>query len=709
MQMESLVKELPTRTAHLYRSLWQRYVLWVEREEKQHGNGNSDDNDNDNDNDNGQRVPGKLSVALVVGFLLSDVDLAKDGQAVSDAMVWFARAFKFAEIARLQEWMRLVTKVVSFDPHQNQFLLDKLSINLWNPATETLQSKHFKNCQDKLKLLLDFQWKFKTNLSFEQRAAISLSDLRVTTEGPCSIYHYQDPSFVLIPDFHSPFTCPVFTMAVYYYLRFHGVKKYYKGDGFNILSELDHVPIVRGKSLDQYPRELTLGNWYPVFFKYCQLPYTKKDWFQVNHEWPQFPSSHLDSLPDLDLFAGTPTVFVTKMNRTVFHECPDVDIALFPNDIPDHFKPIFHLLNSVLVRNLPLLYQVFPEHDIFLDPELKTPQCIAYLAGTFEFDPQKEILSLLVDKKNESSHRTNAVDVNVTKIEPNGSLNHELNNNSGFSPDEFKSQMQQLIQLQTSASFSQMINVFLEIFNRLEFKRSNKQFVIDLLNSCKKNINQQIKNTTLSDAQSQWEQDESNVENASFFEPKLKKHKPNYEEELSDEENIEELTQLVNQVITRQFNENLQQQTDRIISTIQPTLRQMVHEEVAQFLNGSSNNTAPNTSNETHELQMETFQMDANSNDIQSIILEWFTPNPECVHTMNKKHGNAWRLNEPNRSLYKMKKPIVQYYIHLINVAKFDKFEAFKRLELLLLEHKSIELLSNYLDSKKGQNYANVT
>lgn len=101
--------------------------------------------------------------------------------------------------------------------------------------------------------------------------------------------------------------------------------------------------------------------------------------------------------------------------------------------------------------------------------------------------------------------------------------------------------------------------------------------------------------------------------------------------------------------------------------------------------------------------------MNPDCSDIKSIILEWFTPNRECVHSMNKKYGNKWRLTEPNLSLYRIRKPIVQYYIHLINVENLNKFDALNKLEAVLEKHHSVPLLSSFLEKAKKNGYASVT
>ncbi|CDO94265.1 unnamed protein product [Kluyveromyces dobzhanskii CBS 2104] len=746
-RLESLLKELPTRTAHLYRSIWHRYTQWLETIPE------VDTSD----------VKLTLSQKWVIKYIISHGDLANDPLPTCDAMIWFARALGLedSEVLELQQWLHGLVKLLEFDYSNVNGFLEKISINLWNPNTDSLQSKHFKTCQDKLKLLLDFQWKFSTNISFEDRTTVSLRDLRCVMDsenGKCGLAHPRNPSFVLIPNFQSPFTCPVFTMAVYYYLRFHGVKKYYKGDGYQIIfSQFEHVPIIRGKSLDQYPRELTLGNWYPTIFKYCQLPYTKKNWFQVNPGWPQFPNStdrqsvdsalegHLAESDSLNTI-GVPDFYIERLNRTKFEPCPQVQIRLFPTDLPSDVQPIFDLLNSVLVFNLPLLYRVFPTHDIFLDPSLKTPQNLGFITGTLPLDIklQEHLLAQIIDKNGAVAELVPGMiktDHNEYAVAPLGTTFEAGESQVAF--EEVRSELGKLIRLQTSTAFSQLITVLLEIFQRLDFKRSNKQFVLELLQSCRTDVKHGIMNanSVVPDSAAQNSADEnsddegvnhrgkkgpydaiaynSDEDSESEYEPSMKRSKPNYvEEPLSEDENMEELAQMVNQLITRKFNENLEQQTDRIISSIQPTLREMVRAEVAEALNTCVRDATPISSankkscdeNYQNSSPLEySFEMSEDCSNIQSIILEWFTPNPECVHSMNKKYGNKWRLSDPNRKLYKQRKPIVQYYIHLINTEKLDKFDAFNKLESILERYQSIEDLSSFLDSSKKTGYVSVT
>ena len=758
-KIESLLKELPTRTAHLYRSIWHKYTQWLQEQ-------NQDEVAND--------LEYVLSYKLITTYIVSHDDISKDPSLVCEALIWFARALEVDEqtVTQLREWLHCLMKVLSYDSSNMVHVLQKISINLWNPNTDSLQSKHFKTCQDKLKLLLDFQWKFSTNLSFEDRTSVSLKEIKCIHDPEnrkCGLAHTSQPNFVLIPNFDSPFTCPVFTMAVYYYLRFQGVKKYYKGDGYDVLSEFEHIPIIRGKSLDQYPRELTVGNWYPTIFKYCELPYTKKNWFQRNPEWPEFPDmskirstplerssrgqgqnesgvsfTDSDSGSDTEYTFGIPNFMIEKMNRSKFQPCPNVRIQLFPTDLPANLQPVFDLLNSVLVTNLPLLYKVFPSHDIFMDPTLKTPQNIAFLTGnrTLDIESQQSILSMVIDKKGIASELAPT----LIKSDPNenGLLTYrspEVPENITNSLDEIKSELQNMIQLQSSVGFSQLITVLLEIFQKLDIKRSSKQFVIELLQSCKNDMKRALSNPdpnyillksddngnnlgALNDSSPELENENNIFESMDEQGPLRKKSRPNYAEDPpSDDENMEELAQVVNQLITRKLNENLAQQTDRIISSIQPMLRDMVREEISLALNTSNtehysesnNDTKEKTSNKSKNSISPSFstendfEMKPECNDIQSIILEWFTPNPECVHSMNKKYGNKWRLSDPNKSLYKMRKPIVQYYIHLINEEKLNKFDAFKRLELLLDRYGTIQTLSEILESEKKNSYASVT
>lgn len=699
-KMDSVLKEVPARTAHVYRGIWARYEAWCVKR--------------------GQEI--QLRFQNVIRFMVEEIVGKEDVDTVSEGLKWIARGqgVDDEERKKMEAYLNEMTKVCKYDGLGDRRVLEKISINMWNPGKDSLQSKHFKTCQDKLKFLVDFQWKFVTNLSFEERSMVSVRDLRVVDDekrGVAAIMYNagsEGPAFMMQANFESPFVCPVFAMAVYYFLRFHGVKKLYKGDGYWLLEEQGHVPVIRAKALDQYPRELTLGNWYPVCFKYCELPYTKKEWFQVNVDKPRFLIP-LEGLADDEWFTcGVPNFFIETMNGVKLGGCPNMGIDLFPTDLPPEFQPLFHLLNKVLVRNLPILYNIFPNHDIFIDPTLKTPQMIAYLTKSIDMDSYYDILQHLVDSKSNLHHLGIPGSVSLPLA--------NLNENGSDTIDQLKSELQKLVRMQTSKAFSQLIVVLSEIFHKLEFKRSNKQFVLDLLNSCRKDVDSVIKSTTTTATtiENEISHEEISVKDrdlapSSSLQPLQKKRKYYEEEESSDEESLEELTQLVNQLITRQFNENLQQQTDRIIEAVEPMVKKMVHEEISNVLAGASSptiNTRDSDSNESSIFPSNNsigFQMSAKCNDIESIILEWFTPNPDCVHNMNKRFGNKWRKTEPNFSLYKLRKPIVQYYIHLINEVKMDKFGAFKKLESLLQSQGSIEALSNHLDIQKSTNYINVT
>lgn len=81
---------------------------------------------------------------------------------------------------------------------------------------------------------------------------------------------------------------------------------------------------------------------------------------------------------------------------------------------------------------------------------------------------------------------------------------------------------------------------------------------------------------------------------------------------------------------------------------------------------------------ENKDADEQPFMLDSSIDTIEGIILEWFTPTPkygnQCVHSMNKSGNKSWRAN--CETLYKERKAIVEFYIHLVNHENLDRYKA---------------------------------
>ena len=122
------------------------------------------------------------------------------------------------------------------------------------------------------------------------------------------------------------------------------------------------------------------------------------------------------------------------------------------------------------------------------------------------------------------------------------------------------------------------------------------------------------------------------------------------------------------------------------------------------ILTSNDSHSTPKRTTLTPEQQRQFFSMNENITDIDDVILEWFTPNPnmgnQCVHSMNKTHDKSWRTEF--ESLYKQRKQIVEFYVYLINTVKYDRYKAIDVCnEIMEKNHLSIKELSKFLKSWK--------
>ena len=96
------------------------------------------------------------------------------------------------------------------------------------------------------------------------------------------------------------------------------------------------------------------------------------------------------------------------------------------------------------------------------------------------------------------------------------------------------------------------------------------------------------------------------------------------------------------------------------------------------------------------------FELDPSIDSVESVILEWFTPNPlmnnESVQTMNKKYGRSWRFGF--ETLYKQRKLIVELYVYLVNKERLDRYRALEVCNTLR-QDKSIREFSKSLKAWK--------
>ncbi|AMD19830.1 HCL321Cp [Eremothecium sinecaudum] len=592
---------------------------------------------------------------------------------------------------------------------------ETVCVNIWNAVTPSLNEKYFKTCLDKVKWLLDFQLNYYLNASLEERRVWTLGDLEISDKDCVLVIRKQWA--ILVQD--NPLYCPLFALAVYLHLRFYGVTKQYRGDGFPDLSENGNwhsFPIIRGKSLTKFPRMETMGNYYPAVFQYCQLPYKKRLYFQTRVDEPVFPSTE-ETVGDEESECFVQHVgrdFILGMNKyPIDSEWPAVDFSddvlmmqLFP-DIERYEKvansqqivAVMRLLRKVMFRGIPVLYNYFPSHDLFQHAMFQRPQFIAHLNAKDNINPMPVPLNLLVEGKNQldsvygSSMRSTSVgeEFAQNRHQEHHQLSTIKTENATDNSDLRKDTLQ-FVKDQTLSNFTILLQLLSRLFDKLETKRSSKQMIHSELETLHTTLKRKISSLDSIPTASTKETDE----NESVKRQKLAPS-PNYGDDESDGEDdedidLEDLHSMVQQLVQRHVTQSTDYIIDKVRNEIRTEIRDIVKDEIVAHLSSASEAPQRKQSRRKSHIQdeMDTnspqpdkdiiFMIDPNIDTIEAVVLEWFTPNPkyqdECIHSMNKKYGKTWRVASNQETLYKSRKIIVEFYIHLVNDLNIDRHKA---------------------------------
>lgn len=307
----------------------------------------------------------------------------------------------------------------------------KISINSWNSNTRDLNSIVFKTANEKLKFLVDFHITTYLRLTFKERSNIRLCSFRLLNNKKIifdnkysedfSILYY-DPLFdnlsdkirkpvALLPH-ENPFLCPYTTLAASLFLRFYGIRYFSKGEGFPDLYDpnvVDSLYLLSSRYDLSYPKESLVGNYYSTMFKYCGISYRKKYYFE--DLYPVYPSWENNSqfnkfkrvFPEdivswdyMNILNGYDPYYESiKIKPGIESNIPSRDIisSIFPeietykgnwNQLPTESKRFIKMLEVIrlkFVLDLPVIYRIFPEHDIFMNPIFKDPRLQYYLNG----------------------------------------------------------------------------------------------------------------------------------------------------------------------------------------------------------------------------------------------------------------------------------------------------------------------------------------
>ncbi|SCW02881.1 LAFE_0F16336g1_1 [Lachancea fermentati] len=658
-QIKALVETLAPRTAHQYKLYQSKYIEWC----RSHGLVRSPPA-------SGPYADVIVTASLVHWFVLAHYVCAADAQFSASALRKLVSALKFLHrLCRvydpaypyrldgdyLEAVVRLHIAATAENPPVSP--LRTVSVNMWNPHTSALSEKYFRGGVEKLRFLVDFHLQQFWRLRFQDRSRLKLGDLR-TADG---MLLYQSATahddtlhtrrFAALPQ-REPWACPLVSLAAYLYLRFYGAHKSYKGDGFpNLLDNDDwsHLPLIRGKSHDKYPREETMSNYYSDVFRYCHLPYKRREYFQLRStESVQFPATTPDEDQQLQqLGQGAqqrffpeqiPLDFLRAMNHYPIYETANATLVPAPRTMPQvvlvqvfaeiqeysrqwdkldanaqEFLSVMTLLRDSLVAAMPFIYHAFPEHDLFRDPMYQTPEVQSYFQEVIESCRSN---GQLAKYEPQTFGLLGAEPDIAPPSQPNPALAIDLvthsDTDSASLVSYLRDQTFQFVQFQTATNFHLLISLLTQVFERLETKKSNRELIIHQLGSLEQTLKDRIAKTTPQDVKQ--EESESNTlrqtvtqstPSALEYQQPSDRGTPDDVSEIDsndeDDENIRELQVLVSQLLDTKMKDMFEAQTTKmtahIQSIVQEQIRKQVREEVrtqlAYLLNGHSPTPSP--------------------------------------------------------------------------------------------------------------------
>ncbi|EDO15168.1 hypothetical protein Kpol_1017p2, partial [Vanderwaltozyma polyspora DSM 70294] len=567
----------------------------------------------------------------------------------------------------------------------------KVSINLWNPQTLNLSDKIFKTGLEKSRFLVDFHFTNYLHLNYSKRSIIKLFQLNGNKEKNCiTLDQYDETSrthspLLLLPQ-SCPFLCPITSLATYLYLRFYGIRNVYKGDGFpdlsntikqskmdyssvtklsaNLIHWLD-LPLIRGKSPLDYPKDETMSNYYSIVFRYCHLPYKRREYFQktrvefptwTDEEFNEFDNILKESMSTAYKYK-VPYDFAKILNlKSPFIPYDNVDNSLtnesmLPASLLDQLFPeidqykrhsnilskeaknflnLMETLRNALLKNLPWIFHFFPHHDIFKDSLFSNSDFQSYFQEVignsvkqnpmnqlpFDILPginkytENDIYDVLIEPPLKTTSISSSTLVNLPSIQSGIASNLDT---SSIISDEIMGPAFQFVQYQTASNFKLLLTTLSKVFNKLDMKKSSREFLNQQMNSLSNILVEKINSSKPSDVKKieSGNDDEENlkIEELQSKEKEHAKPKPKFglldldsssseeSEEESDREDInedneddedrdmqEELKFMVNELVGEKVRATFKIQMSEYEKKLKMSMEKLVEEKISQTL-----------------------------------------------------------------------------------------------------------------------------
>lgn len=867
-QIEQLSQSIAPRTLHQFKSFNTQYVQWcrqnklVDQTEIEYGT-----------------LP--LSAILVHWFLLDTVITQTSASSGSvELLQSYITSFSFLEkICKIygNEQPSLNTTYLEkvLDTHRYWEQQDEvptfpalsvISFNTWNPSTSHLKKTHFKTSLEKFRFLVDFHLASYQKLTHSERSQMKLHMLKVEDMNKLRIlYHNGDNQPIHILPQNSPFLCPFTSLATYLFFRFYGATSSSKGDGFPSLfndTTTQSLSVAKGRLATEYPKDTTMNLAYTSMFKYCNLPYKRRQYFDqtwgkdalkvrfmeyeesdmeffsnFNETFPEAAktpndSAFVDNVPfDFGMVLNMHSPYQAYDSFTVndyfksrgqlkppesivFQFFPEIEFykqkknfTKLSNEAKDILR-LIEMIRLVFVANLPIIHDMFPEHNLFENDVFTNSDVESYLNDTV-FKTNSNTNSILPFKKFQNLSNEQLLKQLIEVPVSTSQVPVQSATISDGMFDEFRNQNFQFVQFQTLSNFKTLIAFLSKIFDSIAVKKSSKEIINKQLLLLNDAILERINNSTPKDIKDyflkkellnhkksqliEYEDEESvhpESNETSLIIPSQRLHEVSDSESSDDDfdsssdesDNAslqnelrvmvdEFVSSKIDQVVTQQlqtFEGKLDYMVEALVdekierklasidfekylpkrrrpeldlsysSDITPpppklprtepsTYRKIIEDSrftirggetspssMASFKNHestpklASRKATTNINQSTPKLSPEksTFTMNPDIDNIDDIIYEWFTPNPEmdneCVHSMNKAHDKSWRSGF--ETLYKQRKQIVELYVYMINTLKLDRYKAIEICkELQTTEDFSIKDFSKHLKTWKKQ------